>query len=315
MSEDLPVFVRDLIASPPKRGTGLNNWFFRVAKVLHAFRSHDEIIALLEAATSGEPLQRNEIARAVARSKEVAWKPGEPRENVTRAPAWPKVNHDKRARIIAETGIGLVDLWEQSPIRLDDDRPHSEEIVDALFPSNPLLCCGKSRSVFWNKRREEWRGELARLALIVPSAMTAQEGLTQENKMSAHALSITGPRMYLIIEQDSGTLDEQASILWHFAENYAPLALAVHSGNKSLHGWFSCSRAHASEQAFEKFMRYAVSLGADHAPWTRSQFVRMPDGTENGRRQTVFYFNPPTLSLEKNPGHGPRERTVTRKDQ
>jgi hypothetical protein len=55
-------------------------------------------------------------------------------------------------------------------------------------------------------------------------------------------------------------------------------------------------------------MRYAVSLGADHAPWTRSQFVRIPDGThENGRRQPVFYFNPPTLSLEKDSGHGPEK--------
>ncbi len=39
-------------------------------------------------------------------------------------------------------------------------------------------------------------------------------------------------------------------------------------------------------------MRKAVSLGADPATWTRSQFVRMPDGTrDNGKRQTVYFFN------------------------
>ena len=43
-------------------------------------------------------------------------------------------------------------------------------------------------------------------------------------------------------------------------------------------------------------MRYAVSLGADRATWTRSQFVRMPDGTrDNGKRQTVYFFNPEVL--------------------
>lgn len=44
-------------------------------------------------------------------------------------------------------------------------------------------------------------------------------------------------------------------------------------------------------------MRYAVSLGADHATWTRSQFVRLPDGTrDNGHRQAVYYFAPGVIS-------------------
>jgi hypothetical protein len=308
MTTDLPPFVRDLLASPPHRGEGLNNWFFRCARVLHPFRSHDEIVELLRAATHGSPLQRDEIERAVTRSRDSAWKPGEPpSEHVVQPPAWPKVDYAKRAKVIAETGVGLVDLWERSPVRFDDDLQHSEEIVDFLFPNNPLLCCDKSRSRFDTKLREEWRGQLSSLALIVPSAMTARKGLTQENKMSAHALSSTGPRQYLIVEQDQGTVDEQATILVHLSE-YAPLVLAVHSGNRSLHGWLSCSRANASEQAFEKFMRYAVSLGADKALWLRSQFARMPDGRhENGKWQTVFYFNPSTLSLEKDSGHGPEK--------
>jgi hypothetical protein len=43
-------------------------------------------------------------------------------------------------------------------------------------------------------------------------------------------------------------------------------------------------------------MDYAASIGADHATWTRSQFVRMPDGTrDNGNRQTVHFFNPEAI--------------------
>jgi hypothetical protein len=106
MSEDLPVFVRDLIASPPKRGTGLNNWFFRVARVLHAFRKRDEIIALLEAATCGEPLQHDEIERAVDRSKGVAWKP-EPSERITQQPAWPKVTTRSVRRSLLRRALAL----------------------------------------------------------------------------------------------------------------------------------------------------------------------------------------------------------------
>ena len=47
-------------------------------------------------------------------------------------------------------------------------------------------------------------------------------------------------------------------------------------------------------------MRYAVSLGADPATWTRCQFVRMPDGLRPRAgawpvRQQVFHFNPHNL--------------------
>ncbi|NCX75980.1 MAG: cold shock domain-containing protein, partial [Actinobacteria bacterium] len=42
---------------------------------------------------------------------------------------------------------------------------------------------------------------------------------------------------FSVIEQDSGSPDQQAGILIHLGER-APLALAVSSGGKSLHGWF-----------------------------------------------------------------------------
>jgi hypothetical protein len=122
---------------------------------------------------------------------------------------------------------------------------------------------------------------------------TRIHGLTQEGKQSAHALSITGPRRFLVVEFDQGHVDEHAALLLHLAE-FAPLTMAVHSGGKSIHGWFA--RQDRSGSLLRRFMRYAVSLGADHATWCKSQFVRMPDGLRaNGRRQTVLYFDPATI--------------------
>ncbi len=133
--------------------------------------------------------------------------------------------------------------------------------------------------------------------------MTALKGLTQDGKESAHSLANTGRRLYLVVEQDIGILDEQAAILWHLSQR-APLALVLHSAGKSLHAWFSC--VGGNDQAIEAFMRHAVSLGADSAPWLRSQFVRMPDGTRHKEvRQSVFDFNPPPLSLQKRSGRSP----------
>jgi len=289
----LPQFVRDLLASPPSRGQGLNLWFYRVARVLHPFRGPAEIVELLRAATAGEAVKRGEIERAVKNSEATAWKPGQPSQNVAPAEAWPKVNAEQRAAIVGPSGRGLVDLWEISPVRFEDNEEHTEWIIDVLFPGDPLLCCGRSKSDFATQSREEWRGKLSALQVNVPSPMTARIGLTREDKQSAHALSITGPRRFLVIEQDRGTIDEQAAVLLHLAKT-APLALAVHSGRKSIHGWFYCFGQ--PEERLRRFTRYAVSLGADPATWTRSQFVRMPDGLrDNGKRQTVYFLNPEVI--------------------
>jgi hypothetical protein len=210
---------------------------------------------------------------------------------------------------VAHTGNGLVDLWETSPVRLDSDEPNTDEIIDLLFPGNPLLCCAWSRHRFDTRARENWY-KLRDLEFIVPSPMTARHGATKEGKVSAHAVSNTGPRRFLIVEfdfeaaaseeeahlldslavEDRDVKDLCAALLLHLAER-APLALALHSGGKSLHGWFYCAGV-AEERVWRTF-QYAVSLGADRANWTASQFTRMPDGLrENGSRQTAYFLNP-----------------------
>ena len=259
--------------------------------MLHPYRSDGEILDTLRAVTfgCGRVVTEKEIHRAVENSKAAAWMRAQeppPRTN----PPWPSVNVEQRDAVIAAMEMDLVDLWEASPARLEDNNSHTEGIIDMLFAGNPLLCAGKSKSVFTTQAREEWRGTLTELQLIVPSPMSSRTGRTLDGKESEHTLENTGPRRFLVIEQDAGTVDEQAAILAHLAER-APLALAVHSGSKSLHGWFFCQGQ--PEERLQAFMRYAVTLGADRATWTRAQFVRMPDRTrEGGSRQAVYFFNP-----------------------
>jgi len=289
-TKQLPVWCIDIIANPPQSGEGFHNWLFCAARALwKCGRDEPDIVALLEsaAATCGRYVPQREIENAVRNSQASAFQPASLQRR-----AWPSVNTEQREAITA-SGFGLVDLWETSPIRFEDNAPHTEKIIDTIFPGDPLLCAGRTDWDFATRSRQEWRGRLAALQLIVPSPMTARIGRTQQGKESAHALSVTGPRQFLVIEQDAGTIDEQASILLHLAER-APLALAVHSGSKSIHGWFY--GVGQAEEKLRQFMQYAVSLGADRATWTPSQFVRMPDGTRNnGKRQTVYFFNPEVL--------------------
>jgi len=286
----LPPFLHALLAAPPQAGEGVHAWLYSVSRQLHAHLPAVEIVALLEKRVMdcGRPVPQTEIEDAVKNSITCAW---QPKMNLAPSHAiakWPTVNQEQRDAIIRDGG-GLADLWELSKPRIEDNEQHTEKIIDRLFPGNPLLCCGKSNSVFDTKPREAWRGELSALSLIVPSPMSAVNGLTKDGRKSKHTLANTGLRRFLICEFDSGTADEHAALLLHLG-TFAPLVCAVHSGGKSLHGWFFV--ASQPEDKVLKFFRYAVSLGADRATWTRCQFVRMPDGTrDNGNRQTVFFAN------------------------
>jgi hypothetical protein len=306
-----------MLAAPPRAGEGVHHWLFRLSRHLHAHLRAGEIVGLLESrvANCGRFVPRHEIISAVQNSISCAW---HPRGNSTALkPAaretWPECSPERIEAICVE-GHGLAALWESSPVRIEDNRAHTEEIVARLFPGDPLLCCGRSQSKFNTEPRQAWRGELAKLQFIVPNPMTACTGLTKEGKESTHALSSTGPRRFLVVECDFSiyardgktetkfaplirkldrggfsVADICAAVLLHLAQ-FAPLVCAVHSGGKSLHGWFF---VHGQpEEAILKFFRYAVSLGADPATWTRSQFVRMPDGRrDNRKRQTVYFLN------------------------
>lgn len=208
---------------------------------------------------------------------------------IKKSQVWPPLNQEQRESIVRD-GVKLVDLWELSRPRIANNNRHTEAIINRLFPNNPLLCMGRNRYRYDSKPRDNWRGVMHKMALINPSPMSAIRGITKQGKRDKHTLDNTGERRFLVVEFDTGTLDDHAALLKHLGER-APLVCAVHSGGKSLHGWFYV-HGHPEEKV-RNFFRYAVSLGADHHLWSRCQFVRIPDGTreEDGKRQTVFYLN------------------------
>lgn len=149
----------------------------------------------------------------------------------------------------------------------------------------------------WMESRPRW------VQFIVSSPMLAEEGLTREGKESSRALSNTGPSRYQVIEFDPDpkqphgallTIDNQARIHFHLS-HFAPLVMIVHSGKKSLHGWYLVENM--KPQKHEAFFNYACSLGADpqlEHKTHRHQLVRFPDGhrQSNHETQRVLYFNP-----------------------
>ena len=296
---ELPPFLRDLLSAPPKHGEGLHQWFFKLARQLHAHRDFESIVNLLAVASEGcgRNVPEREIREAVQSAKESAWKPSGASRAVTTpaAPKWPACDPAARKTAIESAGYNLADLWHASPVPCTWDSTDAEFFADQLFPGNPLLCAGENMAKFKTAPREEFRGTLSEMALVVPSPMSALTGARKsDGKQSPHTLENTGPRRFLVIEFDHGTADEQAALHWHLRE-FAPLVCVVSSGGKSQHGWFNCEGI--AEDITRRFMRYAVTLGADPATWTRSQFVRLPQGwrADKEARQDVAYFDPSKL--------------------
>ncbi len=323
-----PPFLNAQLAACPSAGSGVHRWLYSTARNLHAHLSPESICQLLKqkSRTCGRRVSEKEIQAAVESSARTAWQP----KNVPTAvcfesvdlisgsripaPAWPEPNLDAIREHVAK-GFGLYDLWEASPVRWDDEQSHAEDIADGTFPGDPLLCCGKAKDTFATRRRECWRGHLARLPLICPNPMLDYKGRTQDGKLSEHSKAATAARIYLVIEfdfsefardgvtesiwaplvrewrADSITVADACAALHRYLATRLPLVLATHSGNKSLHGWYQAFNR--TESALRAFMEGAVFLGGDRANWLRSQFCRVPDGLrDDGRRQTCFYFDP-----------------------
>lgn len=314
---DLPPFPRD----------GVNVHCLRLARIcqlrgvaengiadLILERSHGQLRA-------GRTLGDDEINRAVARAYGSPIQPGTARSGTSiKKPKWSEFDQDAAERVIADTGATVAKLEDASPINLSHFAKGrggvGEYLVWNLFPDDPWLCIGQSMRVFTTLRksrfgfdpldrdRDRQRIDLHEFSLIVPSPMTAQTGVTQDGIVSEHTLDATGDRRFIVGEFDGEPdKDRQASLIVELARSM-PLVLALESGGKSLHSWFYV--ADKARDHIRRWFDYAVTLGADRALWTRSQFARLPGGTRHkpgdpthGAFQRPFYFNPSAMGGTK----------------
>jgi hypothetical protein len=307
------VDVDEFIKPPPKAGSGVHQWLFGQACRLKSYGASPEeaemyIEASLHKHQPGRDVPNRELKEAVGNAFAVE---GE-RAN---GPSWPKPAAKAIKAIVERDGAPTLErLKACCPTNLESLT--AEKTIDTLFPGNPLLCLAASQSEAQTFERNLWRGREGTLQFIVPSHMSARFGLTQNGRQSARCLDNVGARRFAVVEFDMtsnsefwGALiqrweekginifDAQATLLVNLATNpglRVPLACVVHSGNKSLQGWFYVD-GFEDERVLPFFQR-AVGLGADKATWTRCQLVRLPGGLrETGKRQDVVYLNPAVI--------------------
>ncbi len=203
------------------------------------------------------------------------------------------------AKVVQEERITTAELSERSPGRTQFAMRVPRLFLRHLFRPGELVCVATGKQDALTAPLESWTPDrLERAAFLVPSPMSALRGRKKNGEgTGTRTRDNTGPRRYLVVESDRGLgWDEQASILWHLGVQ-RPLVMVVHSGGKSLHGWFWAEGC--TDEEVEPFFTLARKLGADERLWWKEQLVRMPDGMRDGRtRQRVVFFNPRAIRKE-----------------
>lgn len=280
---NIPPSLREALENPPEPGNR-NVWLFTVAKRACHFASEKKVRALLlqVAAQWTDRDFTPEIDRAVTRAfsenPQVSSFSPQPSDRLP----WPPFNPAAWTRRL-NTPIP----FPEEPLDIT-----TEEVIDRLFPSNPLICAAQDIRSAITQKREAWRGKEAAMQFIVANPMTAKTGLNQSGKLSNRCHdNATKRRRYLVVEFDRGEICHQAAILSSLSTESTPLVLVVWSGGKSLHGWFDVQCL--SEYQKHRFFRHAVFLGADPTLWDHAKLVRMPGGRrDNGQTQHIFHFAP-----------------------
>jgi hypothetical protein len=287
----LPVELRDRLAKKlrrdvyqrllhaPRPNQSQTELFSMAGRLRRAGFEECERRAVLENWFSAyrRPITEREIERAVERAGGGVggvWK------------RWPERQNHAVASIVGNA-TGALDALRSASVPFPQ-RLGSASIIDGLFRPDDLICMAKDLSHAETEPREYFRGREEEYQFIVPNAMSARTGLTDEGRLSKRCNANTGPVMYQVIEFDTGTLDEQAKLLMHLAK-FARLRLVVFSGGKSLHGWYDV-RPFAREE-IQRFRRFAASLGADRAMFTPCQPCRTPNARrDTGVTQEVMFF-------------------------
>jgi hypothetical protein len=167
-------------------------------------------------------------------------------------------------------------------------------LLDVFDGGETLVCIGATKKIFRTDRLGQFlrQERLETLQYIVPNPMAKEWGRTKDRSHdSMHWLENVGPRWFLVVEFDNGSVNEQCALHHHLA-GLRRLVMLVSSGNKSIHGWYRAGESGESRGDLE-FMNEAQRLGADPRMWTPSQFTRCPGGTNSstGKRQQLIYFN------------------------
>jgi len=140
------------------------------------------------------------------------------------------------------------------------------EVLPVLFRPGELVCVGPNSRRALVRPLQESLNDAHLQQFIVLNPMRGKQALNYRGRPSARCQNNVGQRRYLVAEFDDEDLPKaQQAQLVTWLERFAPLALVVDSGGKSLHAWFRVDHLGRRDQG--RFFGVACLLGADPTRW------------------------------------------------
>jgi hypothetical protein len=290
------------LSPAPQAGTGLHEWILATSRqlVLDGWSREAVLQAMLEAATGKGRRVDREVSDAIDGA--IRWRENHPGAVFFKH----QIGNNRNNFCYDYMGTGRLDRRDNRPGHVEVDQRKiamalKQEIVVGFdyhadefdwwallggFNYNMCFCVNVERPKVC--KFCDWldSGLLSRLQFMIPSPMLAC-GKGGAYKCDRN----TAKRLYLVVEFDRGSLEDQFKLFRWLEGDEWRLALAVYSGGKSLHGWFPSYDK--NERAIRTFFREATSLGADRQMLIPSQYCRVPNGWnyKHKRRQQVVYWN------------------------
>ena len=289
--------LQDEILKGPTTGVdgGCHRWLARMAGAAQRSMSAESCFELLRAACDRFVQHREIPDREIHEAVKLAY--SHPANGVVvRAPRihWPSYDRDAINRVLLTTPP----LFSPTPLDIS-----AATILPQLFPAQSLICIGPYKEVALIKPLEEWLLTAQFNQLIVPSPML-QLPWMENGKLISRANRNTTSRLYIIVEFDQEFLRDKVHQiqLLSWLARLLPIALAVDSAGKSIHGWFCTHRV--TLKRLVRFFSMACLLGADENMWPRAQWCRLPGGMrpreqELPARQHIIHFNPQETAVAR----------------
>lgn len=214
---------------------------------------------------------------------------------------YPDVNLELRQSAIADSQFSTVEDLKKASLVQTPGELRSSAILNRFFRPDELVCMASTKQASQTAIRSEFLGLERDLPFMVPNAMSALWALNSQNRPSVRCNNNVGPIRRVVVEFDSGSLDEQAALIGHLMKHGCVLDMVLFSGGKSLHSWINVETLGQADR--DKLYRYAAALGADRAMFVPCQLCRTPNAIrkENGAKQEVLMLNLEGLQMEKTP--------------
>lgn len=294
-NKPLPDWIVKKLAHAPRRGEGCHLWLYGMACDLLPWRAEERVYAIIREAVNDLRVMDREIRETVKNALHGAnlWQPGggschggivcsEDPLKPFDLQAWLK---DHCPNEITELDLegSCPDFYFTTPLApwqlaLRAAIPDNEIVCVQSFNNDPPPQAAKSVGE-WLKHSDA-PGQFICINPLKDAAGVLKEREDGSVCRSVRCLANISRRLYIVVEFDSHDMGTQLRIhAW--LSLFLPLLLLVHSGRRSVHGWYYVPGM--SDEEVQALFSFLKLLGVDGACKDASRLTRLPGAVRQDR--------------------------------